>query len=140
MEDTGSGSVDGENGRHHSQQPGSGDLDDLMDTSVGDEDVGDTPNTEELLKSADSLLGSPSSHKEKVVKKTATRPISVSSLVSDMSLCANKLAEKIPGAPTEKNDDASARIQSDPDLNLKKKNRLWLLPVLKRIRILEPFQ
>jgi hypothetical protein len=90
MEDTGSGSVDGENGRQHSQQPGSGDLDDLMNTSVGDEDVGDTPDTEELLKSADSLLGSPSSHKEKVVKKTVTRPISVSSLVSDMSLCANK--------------------------------------------------
>jgi hypothetical protein len=92
-----------------------------MDTSGGDEDAGDAPDEEELLKSADSLLGSPSSHKEIVVKKTVLRPLSVSSLVSDMSLNANKSVELIPGDPTIKNDDASARIQSDPDLKIKKK-------------------
>jgi hypothetical protein len=52
------GPVDGENGNESRRQPGSGDPDDLMDTSVGDEDAGDAPDEEELLKSADSLLGS----------------------------------------------------------------------------------
>jgi hypothetical protein len=119
MEVPGSGSADGENDSQQRQPPGSGDPDDLMDTSVGDEDAGDTPDAEELLKSADSLLGSPSSHKEKVVKQTdtGTRPTSVSSLISDLNLSVNKLAEKIPGDPTKEKDDASARIQSDPDLN-----------------------
>jgi hypothetical protein len=95
------------------------DPEDLMDTSVGEEEGAEPPDDDELLKTADSLLDSPSSHKEKVANNINPRPVSVSSLVSDLNINADPQLKKIPGDPTDKNGDINARIQSDLDCGKK---------------------